>query len=31
MIAYSDYLQEAVSAARIAGQYQRSRFASLWI
>ncbi len=28
MIAYSDYLQEAVSAARIAGQYQKSRFAS---
>ncbi len=28
MIAYSDYLREAVSAARIAGQYQKSRFAS---
>ena len=28
MISYSDYLQEAVSAARIAGQYQKSRFAS---
>ena len=28
MIAYSDYLQVAVSAARIAGQYQKSRFAS---
>ncbi len=28
MTAYSDYLREAVSAARIAGQYQKSRFAS---
>ncbi len=28
MITYNEYLQEAVSAARIAGQYQKSRFAS---
>ena len=28
MITYMKYLQEAVSAARIAGQYQKSRFAS---
>ena len=28
MNTYTDYLQEAVSAARIAGQYQMSRFAS---
>ncbi len=28
MTAYNDYLHEAVSAARIAGQYQKSRFAS---
>ncbi len=28
MIAYNDYLLEAVSASRIAGQYQKSRFAS---
>ena len=28
MIAYHEYLQEAISAARIAGQYQKSRFAS---
>lgn len=28
MICYIDYLQEAIIAARIAGQYQKSRFAS---
>jgi len=28
MNTYSDYLQEAVAAARIAGRYQKSRFAS---
>ena len=28
MTEYTKYLQEAISAARIAGQYQKSRFAS---